>query len=381
MKSRKYKICYLATIPDVLFSFMKGHINAVSQQMDVTVLSAGLRAELLKELDACFIEIDVRRKISLIPDIKVLLKLIRLFRKERFDIVHTIMPKTGLLGMMAAWFSGVPVRVHTFTGQIWVNKKGYQRFFFKSIDCLIVFFASHILVDSPSQLDFLEREGVLKKRQGLVIGNGSICGVDILKFHPNLLSSKQIKAELGMTQTQILILYLGRLNKDKGIFDLIVAFRHIFLVNSDVFLLMVGSEDDVPYSDIEKIAGSASVNLRRLPFTAFPEKYMAAADIFALASYREGFGQVIIEAAACSVPTIASRIYGVTDAVEDGSTGLLFEMANVGELTMHLQTLIDNPDMRRRMGESARARVVDKFNSQEVIRQQLAFYSEVLTHA
>jgi len=271
--------------------------------------------------------------------------------------------------MLAAWLTGVPNRIHTFTGQVWATKRGWQRSALKLFDRLIVLFATRVLVDSPSQRDFLIAEGVLPRDKGMVIGCGSICGIDAQRFHPNAHVRETVRAELDISLQQTVILFLGRLNRDKGMLDLAAAFAAVAAQRTDVILVLVGAEEDVPFTRIQDICGASSDRLRRVEFTAKPERYMAAADIFCLPSYREGFGQVIIEAGASGVPTVASRIYGVTDAVDDGKTGLLFPAGDVAALTQALLQLIVNRDLCQQMGEAAQMRALELFPSQKLPRK------------
>jgi glycosyltransferase involved in cell wall biosynthesis len=372
------KLCFVATIPAVVHSFMKGHIRASSGKWSVRIISNPMGADLLGDLDAQLIPLAIERKVSPWKDLLALCRMTILFRRERFDLVHSIMPKTGLLAMLAAWLADVPVRLHTFTGQVWATKRGWKRSVLKMFDRLTVVFATHILVDSPSQRDFLIDEGVLPQGRGTVIGRGSICGVDADRFHPDMLVRETVRAQLSIGSEQTVILFLGRLNRDKGMLDLAAAFADISVHASGVLLLLVGAEEDVPFTRIQEISGVGRDKLRRVSFTPNPESYMAAADIFCLPSYREGFGQVIIEAGATGVPAVASRIYGITDAVEDGKTGLLFTAGDVAALTLGLLKLIKDSGLRQQMGEAARVRALEMFSSQEITGAMLALYGELL---
>lgn len=372
------KLCFVATIPAVLHSFLKEHINSSAKIWPVKIVSAPVDIELLRDIPVPFISLAFERKASPWRDLLALAQLVTLFRRERFDLVHSIMPKTGLLAMLAAWLTGVPNRAHTFTGQVWANKLGWRRRILKQFDKLIVLFATHILVDSPTQRDFLISEGVLPQDKGIVIGHGSICGVDAQRFHPDAQTKKTVRAELGINLEQTVILFLGRLNRDKGMPELAAAFADIAANHPDVMLVLVGAEEDVPFSHIQELCGKHSDRLRRVSYTPNPEHYMAAADIFCLPSHREGFGQVIIEAGASGVPTVASRIYGVTDAIEEGKTGLLFPAGDVAALKQALLELIINGDLRLQMGELARLRALKLFPSDRITEGMLAFYSDLL---
>lgn len=372
------KLCFVATIPDVVHSFLKGHVQATAQKWIVKIITNPGRAELLSDLSADFIPLAIERKASPWKDLSTLIKLVALFRRERFDLVHSIMPKTGLLAMLAAMLVGVPVRMHTFTGQIWATKRGWKRSVFKMFDRLTVSFATHILVDSPSQREFLIAEGVLPQGKGIVIGQGSICGVDAERFHPDSKTRDEVRRELHIGADQIVVLFLGRLNRDKGMLDLAAAFAEISSKRQDTVLLLVGAEEDVPFTRMQEICGAGREYLRRVSFTPTPERYMAAADIFCLPSYREGFGQVIIEAGATGVPAIATRIYGITDAVVDKQTGLLFPAGDIAALTQALSVLICDRDLRQQMGNEARIRVLESFSSQKITAEMMTLYEQLL---
>lgn len=333
---------------------------------------------LLSDLDAQLIPVAIQRKVSPWRDLLVLVQLTMLFRRERFDLVHSIMPKAGLLAMLAGRLAGVPNRMHTFTGQVWATKRGWKRSTLKMFDKLIVALASQVLIDSPSQRDFLVSEGVLKPGKGIVIGHGSICGVSAEQFHPDAQVNGEVRAELGIGAEQTVILFLGRLNRDKGMLDLAAAFAEIASRRPDAVLVLVGAEEDVPFARVQELCGRYRDRLRRVSFTPHPQRYMAAADIFCLPSYREGFGQVIIEAAASGVPTVATRIYGITDAVEDGKTGLLFPAGDVAALTRNLLKLIEDRLLRRSMGEAARVRALELFASDKITGELVGMYEKVM---
>jgi len=288
------------------------------------------------------------------------------------------MPKTGMLAMLGAWLARVPVRIHTFTGQVWVTKHGITRILLKWFDTLIGSFATMVFIDSPSQRDFLINENVLSSTKTKVIGAGSICGVDTERFAPNAQTRVRIRNELGISQDAEVILYVGRLNRDKGILDLAAAFDKIAENNSTAVLLLVGTEEDVTFSQIQKICHTEANRLYYIPFSSTPEHYMMSADIFCLPSYREGFGMTIIEAAACEIPTVASRIYGITDAVEDGITGILFTAGNRAVLSQALLQLIMNKDTSHQMGKASRLRALTLFQSHIITKEMLSAYEACL---
>ncbi len=372
------KLCFVATIPAVVHAFLRGHIQAAAEKYQVTVVCNSADRHLLDGLNARLVLLPIERKPSPWKDTLALFQLFWLFRRERFDIVHSHMPKTGLLGMLAARMAGMPIRINTFHGEVWATRSGWRRAALKLFDRLIGALATDILAVSPSQKIFLESEGVLPPGKATVIGAGSICGIDAARFHPNETMKKSVRHELAIARDATVILFVGRLNRDKGVLDMASAFDAIAKDNPDVVLLLVGSEEDVAFSRIQEICDAVSERLRHVSFTPAPERYMAAADIYCLPSYREGFGMTIIEAAACAVPTVATRIYGITDAVAEGKTGLLYPVGDVAALTQNLLKLIAEKDLRKQMGNAARQRALELFPSEKIIRETMMMYDGLL---
>ena len=319
------------------------------------------------------ISIPLQRKISIFKDIAAIFYLVRLFRKKRFDIVHSMTPKAGLLSMIASSIARIDVRIHTFTGQVWLLKKGYLRLLLKQLDIITVFFATHILVDSPSQKKFLINEGVIDDRKASVLGYGSVSGVNLNRFKPNPLVRNILRKELSYGVNDIVILYLGRLTRDKGILDLVIAFSQAHRKIPSIKLLMVGSDEDDLLKSLKKQVLKDSMHY--FGFTNTPEKYIAASDILCLPSYREGFGGVVIEAAAAGIPAVGSRIYGLIDAIAENESGLLFEAGNVSELTDCLIKVAGNKQLRISLGANGKERVEKYFSNKVLLEAWTKFYN------
>jgi glycosyltransferase involved in cell wall biosynthesis len=216
---QRLRICYVVSSEMTVAAFLKGHIALAEKTYDVAVAVNTEDPDCLRKLglSARLLSVPIERKISPLWDLRALWILYRHFRKERFDLVHSVSPKAGLIGMLAAWLAGTRVRVHTFTGQVWVTKTGWRRRLLKSADCLIGALTTRALVDSPSQRDFLVAEGVLPAGKTHVIGQGSICGVDAERFRPQNEFRAEVRQRFAIPESAILLLYLGRLNRDKGV--------------------------------------------------------------------------------------------------------------------------------------------------------------------
>jgi glycosyltransferase involved in cell wall biosynthesis len=376
---RRPRLCYVAASEGTVAAFLKQHIAAAGRDYEVSVAVNTEDPECLDRLgiEAALRPMPIERKVSLLQDLRALWRLYRLFRRECFDLVHSISPKAGLLAMLAAWLARVPRRVHSFTGQVWVTRQGWRRYLLKQADRLIAALATQALVDSPSQRDFLVAEGVMSRNKAEVIGKGSICGVDGVRFHPDSQARREVRDSLGIPANAPLLLFLGRLNRDKGVLDLAAAFMGLVGRVPDAWLVLVGPDEEGLVPEVVAICGGMADRVRHLDFTREPERYMAAADIFCLPSYREGFGTVVIEAAATGLPAVASRIYGITDAVVEGVTGLLHPPGDVGAIEAVLARLLAEPAKRLAMGDAARERALAEFSQAESSRELMAFYGKM----
>ena len=377
---RRARICVVAAAPATLDVFMLGHLIGLSRIGEVTAVAdfAPGDAALAWPAEISRVAIRIVRPISPWADLRALLALYRLFRARRFDVVHSITPKAGLLAMLAAALAGVPSRLHSFTGQVWVTRSGAMRALLKNLDKLVARLANHVLVDSPSQREFLIAQGVVAADVSSVIARGSICGVDTARFHPDTAARERVRRELSIPMDAIVFIYLGRINRDKGLLDLATAFAKIGHIHAGAHLLLVGPDEDKLGAALVTAAADCAPRLHRVDFTDRPQDYFAAADVFCLPSYREGFGSTIIEAAAAGLPSIGSRIYGITDAIVEGETGLLFEAGDARQLAQSMLALAGDASLRRLMGQSAKERAVRDFSAAAVSAALLEYYARLL---
>jgi glycosyltransferase involved in cell wall biosynthesis len=268
--------------------------------------------------------------------------------------------------------------LHTFTGQVWATKKGIRRWILKSLDKLIIILNSKILVDSSSQKAFMIDENLLNEENASVLGNGSLGGIDLQRFKPSKKEREAVRKKLNIPSNCVVFLFVGRIKKDKGVFELVRAFKNISKKNSNSMLLIVGPDEDNLINDLNKILDFSVKYTRFIDFTKAPEIYMMASDIFVIPSYREGFGNVVVEAASCGIPSIGSDIYGLSDSIKDGETGILIPVKSEKDLERAMIKLLDNEILRIKMGESA-CYHAKKYFSQDILTLQLIqFYQRII---
>lgn len=373
------RICRVTTVPFFLIHHLHDQIQAaISAGNEIFLVSSNDpdAAKLEVLFAAKFHAIEIPRKISLYADWLALIQLYRFFRVSNFDIVHSATPKAGLLCAIAGLWAGVPVRLHTFTGQPWANLRGVVRWVAKLCDWLIVKLNTRCYTDSASQRAFLVSEGIANEGKLVVLGAGSLAGVDLQKFDSARFDKKAMKDELNLSEEAKVITFVGRVTRDKGVVELITAFKQLRSSGMNVYLLLVGpfepERDPLPEQVVQELFNNPYV--RVIGYAQNPEKYLAVADLLCLPSYREGFGNVVIEGAAMGVPAVATRIVGLCDSVEDGVTGILVAPRDAAALARALDVLLTDGDKRIKMANEARTRAIRLFDSNVVNALMLEEY-------
>jgi glycosyltransferase involved in cell wall biosynthesis len=233
------------------------------------------------------------------------------------------------------------------------------------------------LVDGISQKKILLSENIVTETKSIVLGKGSIGGVDIERFKGDMNIRAKIRQELGLNDDAILFIFLGRLNKDKGIFTLAEAFNRLNKRHPNVHLIYVGPDEGIYEEKIIEMVDDRT-NLIFYGATEVPEHLFSAADIFCLPSFREGFGSSVIEASAVSLPVICSNVYGMEDAFIHNKTGLRHLVNNSDDLYLQMKLLVENPEMRRKLGDAGRKYVIENFNQKYISKLFRDYYLENL---
>ena len=372
----KKKIAIIVTAPIAVKIHLFDLIESLKEDYSVFIMTnlSKVNDEFLNYLprDLTLIDTKMEREINLFKDLRSLFILILNLKKKNIELSFSLTPKAGLLASLASFVSLIPVRIHVFTGQVWLTKSGLRRFILKGLDRLIYSLCTKVLIDSTSQRDFLLENNIVKEKKSLVLGSGSFCGVDTLRFIPSDEHRISMRKKYNLSPDQIVYLFVGRLKKDKGVFELIESFSHLRSVHKNINLWLLGPDEENIKNQILSNKMSKE-GIEFIPFSPNPELFMNAADIFCLPSYREGFGTVIIESASCGIPAIGTRIYGLKDAIEDGITGLLVGVKDIESLKHAMERLLQDHEMRKKMGETARMRAKEEFDQRKVIKRILEF--------
>ncbi|MGY2041000.1 glycosyltransferase [Pseudomonas pergaminensis] len=378
---KKLHIARVSTVPFFVLTQLKSQIDAfASYGMTVTVITSAedFLGQMSQIESANYVAVNISRNISLVRDVVSLVKLFWLFRARKFDVVHSTTPKAGLLCAVASYVARVPVRLHTFTGQPWATMSGVKKNVLKFCDKIIGTLNTHCYADSSTQKDFLVGNSIIKEDRISVLGSGSLAGVDLTRFNKAKYPCEfvsELRSALGIPTNGKVILFVGRITPEKGVQELMDAFVRVAAMDDLIHLLLVGPVEEKGGEVIDAFASDyAWARVHRVGFTNEPEKFMASADLLCLPSYREGFGTVVIEAAAMGIPTVGTSIYGLSDAVIDGVTGLLVPPKDADALGRALAKLLGDDALLKDMGKRANARAVEEFDAVKMSSSMLNEY-------
>ena len=383
MTDRK-KIIRTATVPLSLDLFCRGLLRDLSSRYEIIALSSPQPEldSIRKREKVRTISVPMARKIAPFSDLKSLFELIRVFRKERPDMVHSITPKAGLLSMMAAKWTRVPVRIHTFTGLIFPYEKGWKRRLLMTTDRLTASCATHVIPEGVGIRDDLIRFRITRKPLR-VLGNGNVRGIDLSHYVRTEKLSRRaadLRNIYNIPDDGFAFVFVGRLDRDKGIDELVQAFRMLEKDYPNVHLFLVGAEEPEGKSILDEtkeiIAQDDHIHLSD-GWQADVRPWYAAADALVHPSRREGFPNVVIEAGAMGLASIVTDINGSREIVKDGQNGTIVPAQDPEALYAAMKDFLEHPEKVQEM--AAAARDLSKRYEQKYVRQCLdVFYREVL---
>ena len=375
------KLMVVTTVPDTLEfilesqpRFLNGHyqvivVSSEPKRLDLFAQKEGVRA----------LAVEMARGISPLRDLTSIVRMFRVMRAERPDIVHSYTPKAGMVCAIAGFLARVPVRIHTFTGLIFPYCSGVKRQLLKRIDSLVCLLNTHIVPEGQGVKNDLQP---ICHKPLQVIGFGNIAGVDLSHFTPDSAVLQQAAAELRTTrqlQNKTVFCFVGRLNQDKGIQELCQAFCR--LDPAQHALLVVGGLDqENPIDPATVQALKQSPGIHWLGFQSDVRIALAAADVFVLPSYREGFPNVVLQAAAMAKPALVTNVSGSNEIIRHGHNGWIVEAKNAVALFAQMNEIskISDAELRQK-GQNALQLVQQRFDRRYYQGELLKFYQGILT--
>jgi glycosyltransferase involved in cell wall biosynthesis len=380
------KLIRITTVPMSLKYLLGGQLSYMKANgFDVLAISADgkERVDIVNE-GISHVIIPFTRKITPIQDLVCLVKLIRLFRKVQPDIVHTHTPKAGLLGMMAARFCGVRVRMHTVAGLPLMEAKGLKRWILSITERITYACATQVYPNSAGLKEYIVNQLAINNEQLTIIGKGSSNGIDTVFFSksPELLAqANQIRSRYAIPEDAIVFSFVGRVVKDKGMHELVHAFKNVLRERPNAYLLVVGplepELDPLEPEDLDFLQTHKQVIMPGFQPDVRP--WLLASDVFVFPSYREGFPNVVMQACCLEVPCIVSDINGCNEIIQHEKTGLIVPPKNEEALYTAMTRLMSDTSLRKEFGVRSREFVVNNFDQRYVWRELLREYNQLIS--
>ena len=365
---------------------LPGQMRFMSENgFDVLMISADGREirDIVENENCRHVIVPMTRKITPYHDLSCLFQLIRIFRMEKPDIVHTHTPKAGLLGMLAARYCGVKIRIHTVAGMPMMVEKGFKYWLLKQVEKLTFKAANHVWPNSNSLLQFISTHHLASPGKLALIGKGSTNGIDLNRFDVEMLKEKKIqdcKAAINYTDQYKYLLCISRLVVDKGITMLINVFTTLQKTHPSLQLILVGDYENelnpLPEATLKEIENNAAII--HISWTPDVEYYMHIADHFIFPSFREGFPNVLLQAGAMELPIVCSRIPGNIDIVTHNETGLIFENRNEKQMLELTEYALANPEAVQKMAKRLRQIIEEDFRRENIWQNMLAAYKSLV---
>jgi glycosyltransferase involved in cell wall biosynthesis len=351
----------------------------------VGISSAGPDVSALQEVGIRHISVPMTRSLTTpASDLKSLLNLYSVMRRERFTVVHTHNPKSGVLGQLAAAIAKVPIVVNTIHGfYIHDRMNPLVRRLLIGIERTAAKRADLVLSQNREDIELAVNYRICSSDRIRHIGNG----IDLARFNPSAVAAERVTArrrDLGIPHGASVVGFVGRLAaKRKGFLDFLTMAKGLSERRPDVHFVIVGESDagrpDAVSPDLASSMGVAARCrfLGQVVNTQLPEIY-SLMDVVVLPSIFEGFPRVLMEAAAMGIPVVASRVKGNREAVIDGETGLLVPYGDTNALTQAVERILADCELATAMGAKAKRLAQQRFDETAVFARILTEYQILL---
>ena len=380
----KKKIIKTSTIPASLNTFCKGQLKMLSEHYEVVAVSSPEKElKWIEEREGVrTIEVPMERHISIVKDLKSLYKMIQVFRKEKPYIVHSMTPKAGLISMWAGKICGVPVRMHTYTGLVFPTTTGMKQKILIWMDKLLCSCATYINPEGQGVANDLKKFKITKKPLH-IIGNGNVRGIDA-EYWKRTNDERKTKDEERKTKDEernsslkskvFTFVFVGRIVGDKGINELIEAFKRLKPHSAKLVLVGTFEEKLDPVKPETKQEIDKNTNIEWVGRQADVRPFYEQADAFVFPSYREGFPNTVLEAGAMGLPSIVTNINGANEIIIPEENGLIIPSKDSDALYQAMQRFIDEPELVKKMANNARKMVIDRYEQKYIWGELLKVY-------
>lgn len=381
MVNSKKKFFIVTTVPQSL-KFFKGQLSFLSDFFQITAISSNKESlnKFGKEEGVKTYCIPMQRHISLLRDMLSLIRFMYFFYREKPYFVHANTPKGSFLSMVSAKLMNTPVRVYMCHGLRYVGYEGLMRNLLKMMECLTCYCATEVICVSSGVKQILIEDRICKKKKLKVIGYGSANGIDLVLFDRNNVNPLKLPMT-GVTSSDFIFCFVGRIVKDKGVNELVAAFKQLnnLYVNTKLFIVGPFENNENPIAEITKAEIKSNSGIVYWGKQEDVRPFICMSDIFVLPSYREGFGMVLIEAAALGVPCIATNVTGCNEIIQDGVNGRIIPPRDVSALYETMKWTVEHRDNDvKEMAKRARTMIVERYEQHKVWNALLEEYQALI---
>lgn len=380
------KICFCTTTSGTIKSFLVDLSNYLveHENYDVTWICGEDKSMFdLTNEHIHYIPLKMKRGIAF-DGPRLIWKMYKIFKREKYDIVQYSTRNAGTYASIAARMAGIKTRLYCQWGMMFIALKGLKRALLKLDEKMVVSLSTIVESESFSMYNLAIKHGIYKPEKASVIWNGSACGVNIDRYDLSKKSSwrKEVRDEYGVGDNAVVFGYCGRITRDKGLNELFAAFKQVtdnMPEGKDAYLMIIGRNDHAETINQELFSWAKSCP--KVIFTGFTNnvpKYYSALDVFTSLSYREGFGLVVIEAAAMGVPGIVTDVIGQVDTIEHMKTGYSVPGHDIEHVAEGMNFYINDPGKALEMGNNARKVVEEKYDQKELFRQLAAHRNQLI---
>lgn len=377
----KKKLFIVTTIPLSLI-FFKGQLLLLKEQFDVTLISSPENS-LYEAADFNNVKshgILMKREISLFNDTISLLKLLFYFGQKRPHVIHANTPKASFLTIIAGWICRIPIRIYYVHGLRYQGARGMKKKLLISMERISCKLATDIFAVSNGVKYVLKEDKITSKFVN-VIWNGSVNGIDSTFFNPDKIDCNDLKKQYNVEDDDFVFGFIGRIVKDKGINELVLAFKRINEIHPNSKLLLVGNYentlDPLLPNIMEEIEQNSNIIVAGFQKEIRP--FYKMMNLFVFPSYREGFGISLMEAAAMNIPAISSNIIGCNEIIEHNVNGFLIPSKDENALFEKMKCSIENKNEIQKMSNVAREIVLRKFEQNQLWNKTIEIYKKIST--
>lgn len=388
MSHKKVPLVYIVTAPITADKLLRGQLRFLSERgFDITLITSpgADLARIAEREGVTILTVPLEREIDLLQDLRALWQLFWLLRKIKPTIVNASTPKAGMVGMLAAWLAGVPVRIYLLRGLRAETATGLKRLILGISERIATLCAHRVVSVSASLQQLYSQLRLAPSHKLTVLGGGSSNGVNTKRFLLQSVTAArvaEVRQQNQLPSNGKVVGFVGRFTRDKGIVELLGAFEQLLKSMPDLHLLLVGMfEEGDPVSEdvVNRIKSHPQITVTG--FVADTAPYYHVMDIFAFPSYREGLPNAPLEAAMAGIPTVGFRATGVVDVILDGKTGMIVPTRSDTALAAALLPLLLNDSLRQSMGRAAQTWVINNYDATVVWEQWLDFYTSCLSFA